>query len=140
MMKPTEENRFPSGDASGIDAALRRALEPEAATVDRLVRGALAERESPVPFRRPAFRRPASRHWRLAAVAAVVAVLAVLALPILLPTVPEEPPAPNFAARSPADGADTPTPLRISNEHGPVTVTTPAGSKMVFLPFFPGDS
>ncbi len=143
MMKPTEEDRCPSGDDSGIDAALRRALEPEAVTVDRLVRGALAERETP----------PAFRHWRLAAATAAMVLLALVALPILLSTTPERPASdapPQSAtvlppaATIPASSSE-PAPLRISNEGGPVTVTTTAGSKMIFLPLFfeqnsPGDA
>ncbi len=133
-MTPADDTRRRS-ESSGLDAALRRALDPDPATVDRLVRQALAAPET---------RPPAFRHWRLAAAAAAVAMLAILALPVLLPTIPvttdRPPPAPD--AGTPIS---EPALLRISNEHGPVTVTTPAGSKIVFLPPFfhktdPGDA
>ncbi len=137
-MRPTDEDRRPPETAVEVDAALRRALEPDAATAERLVGRALA-----APGAQPAFRLQALRHWRLAAAAAAVAVLVAVALPILLP----ESPAPD--APAPLASADPhavePAALRISNEHGSVTVTSSAGSKIVFLPLYldptdPGDA
>ncbi len=109
-----------------VDAVLRDALEPDRATVDRLVAGALEAGED-----RPASRprgRWATRRWQLAA-AAVVVVLIAAALPTLAPW-PWAPAAPQEASAPPVPDRT----LRISNDDGPVTVTTPAGSKLVFLP------
>ena len=115
-----------------IDALLRGALEPDPATTDRLVASALDQHR-----RRP----PTSRGWRLVtrrwqlAAAAAVAVLVAVTLPNLDFGPPAAPPTPREASAPPgASGSRAPAALRISNEDGPVTVTTPAGSKLVFLP------
>ncbi len=140
----TDDNRRPPvpPEVSRIDAMLRGALEPDQATVDRLVASAIEERA-----RRPARSRwqPANaRRWQLAAAALVV--LAVVALPLLESWLPGMPPAPPEAYLPPeTSGSRTSAVLRISNQDGPVTVITPAGSKMVFLPLVfdqptPGDA
>ena len=123
----TARNRLnPSTADDPLDATLRATLEPDAATVDRLVRGALAE---PGP-------RPGLQPWRWAAAAAVL--LAAMVWLVARPETPGNAPAPpEVAAVPPAAETEAPVAmpaaLRISNEHGPVTVTAPAGSKLVFL-------
>ena len=84
-----------------------------------------------------------SRPLTRLATTAAVALLAVLALPILEPPPAPGPAAPDPGGRLPDAGTETspskPATLRISNEHGPVTVTSAAGSKVIFLPLLPGD-
>lgn len=109
-----------------IDERLRRALEPHPAVVDRLVRTAL---EGTAPTAEGPARRlgPISR---LAFAAAAVLILAAVLIPRFRP-VPPGPASPEVVGLpAPAAAAV----LEISNEDGPVTVTTPAGSKMILLP------
>ncbi len=147
-MNRTDENRRPPSVAPEarhghtVDAMVRGALEPDQVTADRLVASALEKREGRLA---PSRRRPAaSRRWQLAAAAVVV--LAAVALPILKSWQPGVPPAPREASMPPeASDLRASASLRISNEDGPVTVITPAGSKMVFLPLVldqptPGDA
>ncbi len=126
-MTTNRDRQDPSG-ADALDAALRAALEPDAATVDRLVRRALAE---PAP-------RPVLRRWRWAAAALTLLATAVLLIPRLERPYRAPAATSRTAVAPPAATAEAittaPAALRISNEHGPVTVTTPAGSKLVFLP------
>ena len=105
-----------------LDAALRRRLEPDAATVSRVVRNALAAAEPETHRARP---------WRRAtgwATAGAFALLAALAVPVLIPDAPVDPPV------EPVPAPPQPSLLSISNESGVVTVTTPTGSKMIVLP------
>ncbi len=123
-MHETDDHQRPP--EKRIDALLRGALEPDRATVDRLVAGALEAGEG-----RPAWPpggRLATRRWQLVAAAAVVVLIAAV-LPTLAPW-PWAPAAPQEASAPPVPDRT----LRISNDDGPVTVTTPAGSKLVFLP------
>ncbi len=100
--------------AVDVEERLRRSLEPHPAVVDRLVRTALERTSPPAPKRWPV--------WGLAGAAAVaLAILAVVLIPTLQPT-------PLVV------DLEEPAVLRISNEDGAVTVTTPAGSKMIILP------
>lgn len=123
----TQQSNDPTRpDAIDVDAQLRQALEPEPAAVERLVTSALAEHAEAPRSSRPA---PA-RRWQLAVAAAAVAVVAVLALPLLGPRERTGIEVPTARPQNPTATAS----LRISNEDGPVTVTTTAGSKMVFLP------
>ena len=106
-----EEPTQLSTEDARLDEELRRALEPHPAAVARVVHGAL---------RGPA--TPRRQSWRLAVVGAFLLLMA-LTIPRLL----VEPP--------PVDTAPTPAKrqLRISNEDGLVTVTTPTGSALVIL-------
>lgn len=105
------------------DATLRRALEPETATADRLVQAALADGADDVRRRAGA----ASRWRRFAPAAAALVVLAMLTT-WQISRLPNDVPLPR-----PAEPAEARL-LKISNEDGFVTVTTPAGSKMIILP------
>ncbi len=105
-----------------VDVDLRQTLDPDQATVRRVVRQAL-EQTSPAPA--------GARPWRLAAVAAAL-VLAAISLSLLVPKDPR-PPGPSPSETATAE----PAALQISNRGGLVTVTTPAGSKMVLLPIIP---
>jgi len=111
-----------------LDSALRSSLEPDPATAEALVRRALAADDT------PSARTVA---WRLAAAASVVALA--VSTPLFLPRentseLDTAPPNSYTAAES------KPARLSISNESGLVTVTTPAGSKMVMLnPVSTGD-
>ena len=99
-----------------LDKRLRERLEPNPFTVERLVRNALDGRPSPVR----------SVWWPRLAVGAALLVLVVL----FFPTAELGPP-PGGETRSSAP--QRPTRLSISNEDGLVTVTSPAGSKMIIL-------
>ena len=118
-----------------LDGLLRDTLEPDRGTIDRLVATALDPNHGRTEG---SGGRVAARRWQLAiAVAAVL--LAIMAIPVLRPSPPS---APTSGARDAAtpDVASAPRAhalLRISNEDGPVTVTSPAGSKMIFLPQVP---
>ncbi len=142
----TENNRPLSEIDSALDATLRRALEPDQAAASRLVRSALTERRAP---------RPRLRRLVTATAVAVMAVIALLTLELRRPGAPpsgdprREMPRQKVPARAritEPTPASAPATLRISNEDGPVIVTTSAGSKLVFLPlvFFdqpnPGDA
>ena len=133
-MRPNDfETETPEIDATELDAVLRDALEPEANTIDRLMREALNAQP----------RRAPRRHWQVAAAVAFL-VLAVIGLDRLRTasvTAPEPRPAPLAVSDAEAAGeppASKAAALRISNEDGLVTITTPAGSKMVFLPLVSG--
>ncbi len=109
------------GSEDRLDTVLRSSLEPDPATVETLIRGALAASETP----------PAPvLTWRLAT-AALVVILAASPLFFFHPTDTSE------VTLTPPDTYATaeskPTTLLISNESGLVTVTTPAGTKMVML-------
>jgi hypothetical protein len=96
-----------------LDTRLRETLEPDAAAVDRIVGSARVSEA------------PTHRAWRWAtagAAAAAVAWLAVAVIPGVRTTSPPE------------TGIEAPPVLRISNEEGAVTVTTPEGSKLIILP------
>lgn len=117
-MKNDEGARRPSDRASEVDAALRAALTPDWAIVDRMVRTAL----------RPD--RP--RYWpRIVAAAATV--LALIALPILRSGTRSARPSVANSAVDLELEVPAPARLRISNETGPLTVTTAAGSKVIFI-------
>ncbi len=105
-----------------VEEKLRHALEPHPAVVDRLVRTALERTSPPAPKRWPV--------WIPVAAAAGVLILAVVLIPTLQPN-PDRRTAPQVVELEPFP---EPSVLRISNEDGPVTVTTPAGSKMILLP------
>lgn len=113
-------------DSSAVDRTLRRLLEADAAAVERLIRTALSAGGGDAVG--TASRRPALRlWWRWAPASVALACLALAAvwwIPAskVLETLPET------AATPPSDV------LRISNEDGVVTVTTPAGAKMIILP------
>lgn len=100
-------------DPDDIDRTLREVLEPAAAIVDRVIRAARINEPAP------------PRAWRL--VAASVAAAAIVWLVVLE--------IPDLRAPSPPEvRPETLSVLRISNEEGVVTVTTPEGSKMIILP------
>lgn len=124
---PPEDRRSPSS----VDDALRRALEPPEALTRRLVDQALAEEPSrgAVFLARPAL---------VLAVAAIVALgfalLAVRTTPVATPSVlgvRADAVAP--AGRDPetARAGRQPVRLSISNEGGPITITTEAGTAWV---------
>ncbi len=117
----SSEDRMQTVDAEAFDAELRRTLEPNPAVVERLVHSAL-------DGERPA--RNAT--WRLAAMTAPAAAAVALVALIAAALIPSLTFVPSDAESAPAPMA--PTTLRISNEDGAVTVTTPAGSKMIILP------
>ncbi len=106
------------GDSNdqAIDRALRQALEPDVATVDRVIHAARSA--APSSSRRP---------WRLATAwaAAVGAVSLVWWASVEIP---------GNRISSPGLQPESSAVLRISNEDGLVTVTTPVGSKMIILP------
>lgn len=106
-----------------VDAALRRALEPDRATVQRVLRGALAETPPEAVPVRP---------WRLAVAAAALLALAAVSLTLFDSRDPDRPP-----VAPPATAAARPAALKIANPNGMVTVTTQAGSQLVLLPIVP---
>jgi|GEM_PF-4787358 len=105
-----DESRRKPDDAS-VESLLE-ALNPDATTIERVVRGALAAPETvetPTPWR---------RRWLVAAAAGLV-----LALLGTLPWWrPAAPPHPRQAT------------LTITNHDGPVAVLTPTGTQLVVLP------
>lgn len=117
-MKPDEAGKRAG---NGTDAALRSTLAPDAATVDRLVREALAERPAP---------RLSWGAWRLTAAAAVL-ILAAISFRLLAPDPPPVTPGPRAGG---ATSSTEPVAVSIHNEGGFVTVVTAAGSKMILLP------
>lgn len=130
--EPMTDNAMTTDRA--LDQRLRQSLSPDELTIDRLVTQALTH--SPT---RTARAWPPTRSWQLAA-GLIVAILVVVALPVLGPRSPA-PENITTAVLEPATASKTseivgsgevPALLRISNEDGPVTVTTVA-SKVVFL-------
>ncbi len=99
-----------------LDARLRELLEPHPVTVARVVRGAL----------RAADAEEKRRWWPRLAMATALLILAVCLIPLVHVPPPggddPEPPAPAEPVR-----------LLISNESGPVTITTSAGAKMIIF-------
>lgn len=124
-MKPTENTIVPTSptsptssnraSAERIDEALCEALEPHPAAVQRLLRNTLETGPSP---RRPKLGRWLAGGASLAVAAALVSAILTSGAPSPTPGTPE---------------ATATSVLRISNENGSVTVTTPAGSKMIIL-------
>lgn len=112
--------KIPVHDEQGVDrvdARLRDLLEPHPLTVERVVRGALRGADA-----------KAKRHgWPRLAVAAALVILAVCLIP-LIPVLP-----PGGDDPQPLTSAE-PVRLSITNESGPVTITTSAGAKMIILP------
>lgn len=94
-----------------LDRELRRALEPGAATVERIVRNALA----PPPPR---------RRWPVW----VLATAAVLALAVLIPAIRRTPP-PEHGPEPPSKSAT----LSITNDDGFLTITSPDGTTTIML-------
>ena len=141
MTRP-EDYRRPA-EVPEVDAMLRRALAPDEAVVDRLVTTALAESDTRST---PWFRwRSASRRWQVTTAAAVVVLAASMSYPgkiwirettptnsARLPLQDGMPPILGEAPTLPPTPQATVS-LRISNESGPVTVTTSSGSKMILL-------
>jgi len=98
-----------------LDARLRELLEPHRLTVERVVQGAL----------RAADAERQRRGWPRLAVASALVIVAVCLIPLVHVLSPggddPEPPA-------------APVRLSITNQTGPVTITTPAGATMIILP------
>lgn len=106
-----------------LDETLRRLLEPNPLTVERLVRRALTEGE-----RSPASERGWPARWPAVTAAAAAIVLLILLVPALrVETPPVDPVAPPTPVRETAR-------LTISNADGVMTVTSTSGSKWILLP------
>lgn len=114
-------------DLSGVDQTLREHLEPNPLTVERLVRTALREGQSPSAA-------TPSLGWfggapRLALAIAVTLAVAFFLMTLLIPqggveVPPSVDPPPSVASRQPAR-------VSISNSDGFVTISSKAGSKWI---------
>lgn len=108
-------------DERQLDERLRRALEPDPLSVERVLRKALRD-----GGRHEA--RLAVGAWPRLAAAAALLLLAVLAIPFFFHTPPPEEPA--QIAPEPA----TPVRIKISNEDGYVKISSTAGPTWIVLP------